>query len=208
MKRLHTLPEHYLRHLMEASAEETLLKSSPASGTGWPRALWQRSCSGQGVQQRPDPEASVQQRHRYLVADDFDLRCFLPELAMAERWQLLMKLMEANDAIRLDLLGLKQLAQVRLRVTLRDAECRGAHPHDEYAALLAVFVHAGFLAFMRDAPLERVFTGEVCNASFGSRNVPLGAPQQLHGHVVLFGIPLEQPTAIGREFCLWNGGCR
>ena len=127
---------------------------------------------------------------------------------MSERFQLLMELVAASDNLRLDLLDLKQLAKVRLRDSLRGMECQGAHPHDEYAALLAVFVHSGFLTYMRDAPLERVFADEVCNADFGLRSVPMGAPEQLHGHVVFIGIPLEQPVANGREFQLCNGGCR
>lgn len=208
MKRLHTLPEHYLRYLLEANAEEAQLKPYRSTGPCWPRALWQRSCFVQGAQHLPDEGAKAHQYHRYPVADDFDLRGFLPELAMSERFQLLMGLVAASENLWLDLLGLKQLAKVRLRVSLRGMECQGAHPHDEYAALLAVFVHSGFLTYMRDAPLERVFADEVCNADFGLRSVPMGAPEQLHRHVVFIGIPLEQPVANGREFQLCNGGCR
>lgn len=208
MKRLYTLPEHYLRYLLEANAEEAKLEPCLASGPCWPRALWQHSGSVQVAQQRLDEGAKAHQHHHYLTADDFDLRGFLPELEMSERFQLLMELVAASDNLRLDLLGLKQLEKVRLRVSLRGMECRGAHPHDEYAALLAVFVHSGFLTYMRDASLERVFADEVCNADFGLRSVPMGAPEQLHGHVVFIGIPLEQPVANGREFQLCNGGCR
>ena len=214
MKRLHTLPEHYLRYLLEANAEEAQLKPYRSTGLCWPIALWQHSGSMQVAQKRLDQGTKAHQQHRYLVADDFDLRGFLPELEMSERFQLLMELVAASDNLRLDLLdlldllGLKQLAKVRLRVSLRGMQCRGAHPHDEYAALLAVFVHSGFLTCMRDAPLERVFADEVCNADLGLRSVPMGAPEQLHGHVVFIGIPLEQPVANGREFQLCNVGCR
>lgn len=208
MKRLHTLPEHYLRYLLEANAEEAQLKPYRSIGLCWPRALWQHSGSMQVAQKRLDQGTKAHQHHRYLVADDFDLRGFLPELEMSERFQMLMELVAASDNLRLDLLGLKELAKVRLRVSLRGMECRGAHPHDEYTALLAVFVHSGFLTYMRDASLERLFADEVCNADFGLRSVLMGAPEQLHGHVVFIGIPLEQPVANGREFQLCNGGCR
>lgn len=208
MKRLHTLPEHYLRHLLEANAEEARLEPCRSSGPCWPRAFWQHSGPVLGAQQRLDEGPKANQHHRRLVVGDFDLSGFLPELAMSERFQLLMELVAASDDLRLDLLGLKQLANVRLRVSLRGMECRGAHPHDEYATLLAVFVHAEFLTFMRDAPLERVFTDQICNESFGLRSVLVGAPERLHGRVVFIGIPLEQPMAFGREFQLWNGGCR
>ena len=208
MKRLHTLPEHYLRFLLEPNAEEAQLEPYRASGPCWPRALWQHSGSVQGLQQRLDEDAKVHQHHLYLLVGDFDLSGFLPELSVSERFNLLMALVAASNDVRLDLLGFKQMATARLQVTLRGMECQGTHPHDEYTQLLAVFVHSGFLTFMRDSPLERVFADEICNADFGSRSVQVGAPEQLHGHVVFIGVPLEKPVVNGREFQLWNGGCR
>ena len=59
MKRLHKLPEHYLRYLLEANAEEAQLEPYRASGPCRPRALWQHSCSVQGAQQRLDEGAKA-----------------------------------------------------------------------------------------------------------------------------------------------------
>lgn len=131
MKRLHTLPEHYLRHLLEANAEEAQLEPYRSSGPCWPRALWQHSRSVQGAQQRLDEGAKANQHHRCLVVGDFDLSSFLPELAVSERFHLLIELVAASEDLRLDLLGLKQHTNVQLRVSLRGMECPGAHPHDE-----------------------------------------------------------------------------
>ncbi len=143
-----------------------------------------------------------------LAADDFDLNCFLPELDIAGRFQLLMELLAVSHDIVRDLVGLKQLSSERLRVSLRGMECRGAHPHDEYVALLAVFVHSGFLTHMRDAPLVSAFADQVCNMAFGMRSVSEGAPAKLQGQVIFIGIPLELPGCVSRELGLWNGGCR
>ena len=57
MKQLYTLPEHYLRYLLEANAEDAQLKPYRSTGPCWPRALWQRSCSVQGAQHLPDEGA-------------------------------------------------------------------------------------------------------------------------------------------------------
>ena len=119
-----------------------------------------------------------------------------------------MELLAVSHDVVQGLVGLKQLSSERLRVSLRGVECRGAHPHDEYVTLLAVFVHSGFLTHMRDAPLVSAFADQVCNMAFGMRSVSEGAPARLHGQVISSGIPLELPWPVGRELDLWNGGCR
>ncbi len=202
MKRKKYLPELYLRYLLEADAEEGQLKPPQVIRPEVASALWQHSCSA-----RKD-KIQMHHQHSSLAVDDFDLSCFLPELGVAERFQLLTELLAASDDIRLDLLGLKQVAASRLRVSLCGMKYRGPHPHDEYSELLAVFVHSDFLTFVRDEALLRAFTSQVCNSAFGVQNVFEGAPYRLHGHIVFTGIPLAPGLSGCGELHLWDGGCR
>lgn len=203
MKRLRALPEPYLRFLLEPTAEEAQLLPYLASRPSLPKAYWQQA----DARQCEEDDAERYLNDCRLTVDAFDLDGFLPELEIAERFQLLLRLLADHPEILWDVVGLKRLSNERLRVSLRSMECQGAHPHDEYVALLAVFVHSGFLTRMRDSPLVSAFSDQVCNMAFGMRNVSEGAPARLHGQVILFGIPLDSPVPVSRRLHLCNGGC-